>query len=194
MSDSGRMTVDDARSDTTRSSGGGVGILVAYAMTLGACGLLGLYATPHQTALATLVQGSIALPLAFALERFMGFPAMWRDNPLMPLVIQMALTQLVALPAGFIVFGLDPTWVPAAFAAIAGGHFLPYAWVHRTKLYLFLGIAVALVPAGIRWFGGSTATPYCLLAWSTLYLLGAILVRSQVAGREALPRGAREVE
>ena len=184
MSAHGRMAVDDARSDTTRSSGGGVAFLVAYAMTLGACGLLGLYATPNQTALATLIQGGLALPLAFGLEHFMGFPVMRADNPLKPLVISMALTQVVALPAVFIVHALDPTWVPAAFAAVAGGHFLPYAWVHRTRIYLFLGIAVALVPAGIRLFGGPSAAPYSLLAWSTLYLLGAILIRSQVAARE----------
>ena len=100
----------------------------------------------------------------------------------------------IALPAVLVVFQLDPTWVPAAFAAVAGGHLLPYAWVHRTSLYLALGIVVALVPVGIRLLGGPTAAPYCLLAWSSLYLLGAILVRWQVAAREALPLGAREVE
>ena len=33
-----------------------------------------------------------------------------------------------------------PALVPAAFAAIGGGHFLPYAWLHRTRLYVALGV------------------------------------------------------
>ena len=194
MSAARETRIDDARTDTTRSSGGGIAFLIAYAITLGVCGLLGLYLSPHQTAMATLIQGGLALPLALGLERSMGFPAMRADNPMKPLVLHMAFAQVVALPAVVIVLGLDPSWVPAAFAAIAGGQLLPYAWVHRTKAYVFLGAAVALVPAAIRLAGGPNAMPYSLLAWSTLYVLGAIVIRSQVAARTALPIGAREVE
>ena len=60
------------------------------------------------------------------------------------LAVQMAMSQIVALPAVLFAYSLHPAYVPAALAAVGGGHFLPYAWLHRTKVYVILGVAVSL--------------------------------------------------
>jgi hypothetical protein len=72
----------------------------------------------------------------------------------------MALVQVVALPAVILVYTLNPAYVPAVFAAIGGGHFLPYAWLHRTRLYIVLGVAIALGSLLLTALLGTAAFPY----------------------------------
>ena len=61
----------------------------------------------------------------------MGYPPASRDNSLTPLSILAAMSQPPILLAAVVVYGLDPAGVPVAMAAIVGGHFMPYAWIHK---------------------------------------------------------------
>jgi hypothetical protein len=72
--------VDVARGDATRSSGAGVGFLVAYGATLLVSGILAFFLPLQIAALVILFQGGVALPIAFAIER-LNFPSMDKDNP-----------------------------------------------------------------------------------------------------------------
>lgn len=169
-----------AHADVARSSGGGVGFLLAYALTLSIVTVLAFTQTVEVGALAFLFQGGVALPLAFYLERQLGYPAMATDNPLRALSIQLAMIQVVALPAVILVYALDPTYVPAAFAAVVGGHFLPYAWLHRIPAYVVLGVAASFFPLGLMVVGGAAAFPYVPLALAVLYLaMAAYLLTMQ---------------
>jgi hypothetical protein len=169
--------LDLARRDATRSSGGGIGFLLAYGTTLILAGVLAFFLPRDIAALVVLFQGGVALPVAFALERRLGFPPMAADNPLRTLSVQMAMVQVLALPAVIIVYQLDPTYVPAAFGAIGGGHFLPYAWLHRTRLYVVLGILVTFVPWLLMIVWGDAAFAYIPLVWGALYWCFALLLR-----------------
>lgn len=91
-------------------------------------------------------QGAVALPLAFALERLLKFPVLPKGNGLVPLLIQAALVQIVALPAVILAYVFLPAYVPAVFAAIVGAHLLPYAWLHKSRLYIVLGLLISFVP------------------------------------------------
>ncbi len=166
--------VDAARADATRSSGGGVAFLLAYATTLLVAGLL-TFVLPLQTAaLVVLFQGGVALPMAFALERFLGFPKMDPDNPLRSLSIQMAMVQVVALPAVILTYTQNPAYVPTVFAAIGGGHFLPYTWLHRTRLYAVLGVVVSVGSLGLTAVLGEAAFRYVPLFWSGCFWVAAL--------------------
>jgi hypothetical protein len=57
-----------------------------------------------------------------------------------------ALVQIVALPAVILVYVFVPAYVPAVFAAIVGAHLLPYAWLHKSRLYIVLGLLISFVP------------------------------------------------
>ena len=158
--------LDAARSDATRSSGGGIAFLIAYGTTLLVAGLLAFVLPVAIAALVILFQGGVALPLAFALERRLGFPPMADDNPLRALSVQMALVQVVALPSVILVYTLNPAYVPAVFAAIGGGHFLPYAWLHRTApVHRARGRDLAWIAAPDRasWHGGVPICPALLV-------------------------------
>jgi hypothetical protein len=177
-------TIDAARTDATRSSGGGVGFLIAYGITLLIAGLLAFVLPLPVAALVILFQGGVALPFAFALERVLGFPPMAPHNPLRTLSVQLAMVQVVALPAVLIVYSLNPAYVPAAFAAIGGGHFLPYAWLHRTRLYIVLGVAVSLGSLLLTILLREAAFPYIPLFWSASYGAAALIL-----WRTRRPRG-----
>ena len=136
--------IERALDDVSASSAGGAPFLIAFGITLAVCGVLGLVLPVRTAALVTLFQGNVALPLAFLLERRLGTRRLPADHPLRPLSIQLAMSQIVALPAVILVYALDPAYVPAAMAAVGGGHFLPYAWLQRTRINVFLGVGVSL--------------------------------------------------
>jgi hypothetical protein len=136
--------IERALDDVSASSAGGAPFLIAFGFTLAVCGVLGLVLPVRTAAIITLFQGNLALPLAFLLERRLGTRRLAADHPLRPLALQMAMSQIVALPAVLLAFSLHPAYVPAAMAAIGGGHFLPYAWLQRTRIYVFLGVGVSV--------------------------------------------------
>jgi hypothetical protein len=88
--------VDLARRDATRSSGGGIAFLIAYGATLLVSGILAFLLPLQVAALVILFQGGVALPIAFTLERRLGFPPMDQANPLRELSVLMAMVQVVA--------------------------------------------------------------------------------------------------
>jgi hypothetical protein len=79
-SDSAIRDIDFARDDVTRSSGAGIAFLIAYATTLLVSGILAFILPLHIAALVILFQGGAALPMAFTLERRLGFRRMHKEN------------------------------------------------------------------------------------------------------------------
>jgi hypothetical protein len=140
-----RTTLEER--DAARSSNlGGFTFLIVHGVVFFLAGLMSYVLELETAALAYLFQGVVAFPLSLALERAQGFPLLGKENSLTPLFIQVASIQIVALPAAIYVFELDPRLVPAAFAAVAGAHFLPYVWLQRTRIYGWLAGFMSLVP------------------------------------------------
>jgi hypothetical protein len=154
---------------------------MAFGATFLVCAVLSFYLPVRAAALLVMFQGSLALPLAFGLERRLGSRRVAADNPLRPLSVQMAMSQIVALPAVIIAFSLDPATVPAALAAVGGGHFLPYAWLQRTRFYVALGVAISLGAFFLQAVLRSAAFPYILLYVGAVYWIAAPLVYRHAA-------------
>jgi len=170
-----------ARAEIRQSSGGGFAFLVANGLGWLVAGIIGLILGAKAGAWALLFQGGVTLPLAFGLERALGYPKLARDNPLLPLVIQLAMTQVIALPAVILVIQLNHALLPVAFAAVVGGHFLPYAWLQATKTYVVLAIVVGLLPWLATMMIGREILPYVPLAVAAAIIAGAFKLRSEVA-------------
>lgn len=181
--------LDWALSDVSASSAGGAPFLIAYGATLFITAILYWFLPLETVALVAIFQGTAALPVAFFLERRMGSAAMAADNPLRSLSVQMAMSQVVALPAVIIAYNLNPATVPAVLAAIGGGHFLPYAWLHRTRLYLVLGGAISIGAFALLVLLRSNAFPYILLFMSLLYWIMAPLVYRHAARVDQVQQG-----
>jgi hypothetical protein len=171
-------SLESARAEVSAASSGGAPFLLSFALTLGLTGVAAFWLDVRTTALITLFQGNVALPLAFWLERRMSAVRMSDDNPLKSLSVQLAMSQLLALPMVLVLYQFAPAAVPAAMGAVAGAHLLPYAWLQRTSLYLVLAIGASVGSFAILMVLQSAAAPWTLLFLSTSYVvLGTLIGR-----------------
>jgi hypothetical protein len=168
--------LDVARADVSASSAGGAPFLISFGVTLAACAVVSFFVDRRTAALLVMFQGGIALPAAFLLERAMSRKAMAADNPLRTLSIQMAMSQVVALPVVIAMYSLNPGGVPLAMASVGGGHFLPYAWLQRTRAYVILGVAVSVGALVIQRALGPEAFPWILFYMTACYAIAAPVV------------------
>jgi hypothetical protein len=168
--------LDRARQEVSQSSAGGAPFLICFGTSLLICAVASFYLPANQAALAVMFQGGVALPAAFILERKMAWGRMAKENPLNTLSVQLAMSQIVAFPIVIAMYGLRPAAVPLAMASIAGGHFLPYAWLQRTNVYVWLAVAVSGGALGLQMALGTRAFPFVLMHMTVCYWIGAVLV------------------
>src|SRR5689334_17035541 len=154
--------LDKARGEITQSSAGGAPFLICFGASILACAIASFFLEPKQAALAVMFQGTVALPAALLLERKMAWGLRAKENPLNALAAQLAMSQMVAFPIVIAMYQLRPGGVPLAMASIAGAHFLPYAWLQRTNLYVALAAAVSAGAFILQVTLHANAFPYIL--------------------------------
>jgi hypothetical protein len=167
--------MDVARREVSESSAGGAPFLLSFGASLLACGCAAFFLSRRQAALALMFQGGVALPIAFLLERRLGWGPMAADNPLRSLSVQLAMSQICAFPVVIAMYDLNPGLVPLAMASIAGGHFLMYAWLQRTSVYVWLAVAVPAGALAIQIALGARAFPIILLHMTACYWIATPL-------------------
>jgi hypothetical protein len=144
------MTVAEYRQALGEATGHGWGFLSAYGLTWLICALAWHRRGAKVGAYCTVLQGTVALPLALALTAVgSGAP-----RPSMPgmdsLSMLLSAGQLLGLP---IVLHLVATGrftlVPLSMTILLVVHFAPYSWLYATPLYLVMGgvLSVAAVIA-----------------------------------------------
>jgi hypothetical protein len=181
-----------ARLEITTSSAAGSPFLMAFGLTILLTGLAAFMLPTKTAALILLFQGNAALPLAFWLEPRLGWGKMSPDNPLKALSIQLAMSQMAAFPVVILAYALAPWSVGAAMAAVAGGHFVPYAWLQGTRIYIVLGAVVSAGALALTLVLRQAALPWTLVFIGVVYWIAAIgLYRhgASVARQEGLLEG-----
>ncbi len=173
--------LNKAFTEVSASSSGGAPFLIAYGGTFLITAVLSLFLPRPTTALIAMFQGGVALPLAFWLERRMGSTRMSPNNPLKQLSIQMAMSQALGLPLLILVYSLNPGGLPLALASLGGVHFLPYAWLHRMKVYSVFAFVVAFGAFALQVALGPGAFSYILFFMAATYWVTAPLVYRQAA-------------
>lgn len=175
------MSLTQAFAEVSASSAGGAPFLIAYGATFIISGILSFVLSAETAALIVLFQGGLALPAAFWLERKMGWGRMAADNPLRALSVQLAVSQALALPALIVAFNMNPRSIPVILAGLGGVHFLPYAWLHRTKLYTALAVAISFGAFGLQLLLGPPAFHIILFYVGLIYWLAAPFVYRHAA-------------
>ena len=181
-------TFNQAFNEVSASSAGGAPFLIAYGLTFFISGILSFMLPAETAALIVMFQGTVALPVAFWLERKMRWGHMSVDNPLRTLSVQLAVSQALALPALIVAFNMNPRSIPVIMAGFGGVHFLPYAWLHRTKLYTALAVAISFGAFGLQLLLGPMAFHINLLYVGVIYWLAAPFVyrhATQLVQKEA---------
>jgi len=86
----------------------------------------------------------LVFPVGVALTRLAGGNLLSRSAGLTPLGLLLAALQMFFWPVVALVYVLSPAWAPWTMAVLFGSHFLPYAWLHRSRAYAFLSASVAM--------------------------------------------------
>ena len=73
-------------------------------------------------------------------------------------------------------YSLNPGAIPVVLASLGGVHFLPYAWLHRTRVYMYLGLVLGFGAFGLQVIRGSNAFTAILLFQAAVYWIAAPLV------------------
>lgn len=170
--------LDALRQHAILSSLAGSPFLLVFAVVWLAAGTLS-YLVPRDIAPWLYVfLGMPASPIAIALERRLGYVPAANPDPLLPLTLLLLFVQIVAFPAILLVWNLAPDYLPVAFAAVVGAHFLPFTWVYRTRLYTVLGVVVAVGPYVLAVFFRDDAMHYTGFFVGATLLFGAFMARS----------------
>jgi hypothetical protein len=165
-----------ALDEVSASSAGGAPFLICYGATFLLTGLLA-FALPRETsALLVMFQVVVALPIALWLERRMGTMRMPADNSLRNLSAQMAISQALALPFLIVVYSTNPAQIPVVMAGLGGVHFMPYGWLHRTRIYIALAATISIGAFALVLGLQSAAYAYNLLFVGVAYWTAAPLV------------------
>ena len=170
--------IDAIRQQAILSSLAGFPFLLVFAFAWITAGSMS-YLVPQDVApLIYLFMGIPAVPIAITLERRLGYVRAAEPDPLLPLVLQILFVQVVAFPAILLVWDAAPQYVPVAFAAVVGAHFLPFQWIYRTRLYGLLGVVVAVGPFVLAVMFGERAMHYTGFFVGSALLVGALAARS----------------
>mgnify|MGYP000885047086 CR=1 FL=1 len=176
-----------ALDEVSASSAGGAPFLIAFGTTFVIAALLAFVLPRPVAAMVAMFQGAVALPAALWLERRLGWRRMAPTNPLHALSAQLAMSQNLALPAWIVAYSLNPGAVPVVMAATGAAHFLPYAWLHRSRAYGVVAVALSLGAFGLQLGLGAAAFPYILLFVAVVYWSAVPFVyrrAGQLVGRE----------
>jgi hypothetical protein len=86
----------------------------------------------------------LVFPVGVLLTRLAGGDLFAKSPGLTPLGLLLAALQLFFWPIIALVYVLAPAWTPWTMAILFGSHFLPYAWLYRSRAYAFLSVSVAV--------------------------------------------------
>ena len=170
-------TIDEARRDSVLSARGGFPFLLCFGTTWLIAGALSYVLPMNVAAWVYLLQGFVAMPGALLIPRLFKYPKAAADNPLTPLALQLVFIQPVAFPVFILMLEVQPRFLPAAFAAVVGAHFLPFSWMHRTNAYTVLGIVVSVGAFALAILFGRQSFHYTGFFVGATLLAGAWFVR-----------------
>jgi len=185
----GARPTDVERDESLIANRGGFSFLFVHGWTWIAAAALTFVLPIKVAALVYLFQGFVAFPLSLLLEHRLGYKTLsMKENSLVSLFVLIAVAQGLALPASIVVYNLNPLYLPVVFAATNGGHFLPYSWLHRTKVYVFLAIVAAFGPFAILIAGGAEASFHASgFVVGVVMVISAWYVRASAERRIAVP-------
>ncbi|MGQ0629291.1 MAG: DUF7010 family protein [Phycisphaerales bacterium] len=171
------MELDELRNHGIVSSLAGAPFQLVYGVAWIAAGMLTFVAPPHFAPWLYVFMGLPAAPLAILIERKAGYLPPRKADPLMPLAMQLLFLQILAFPAILLVWDASPHYLPVAFAAIVGAHFLPYQWMYRTPIFGVLAFLVALGPYVLAIIVREQALHWTGVLVGVIMLIGAAAVR-----------------
>lgn len=156
----------------------GAPFLFTYGVTWTICALLWIKVQPAYAAIATLFQGMVSQPLAlgilYLIDAFQYRPEVGEINDLSVLL---AMSQLLILPLLIAMFRRKHyTLIPFVFSGAGAVHFLIYAWLYQTPVYIVLSLMIAFVIAIIYGADAESESVSTAAAARTSLFTGLLLI------------------
>ncbi|MFF2446124.1 DUF7010 family protein [Neobacillus sp. NPDC058068] len=171
------MTLDELRTDLIVVAEKGYPFFISgtiYWFVMG--GLSFFIENEKLLALCFLLATGSIFPLAIAISRLLKINIL-SNNPLGVLGGIIGGIQAFYIPVWVVIYLEKPELIPMAIGILASSHFLPYAWIYQSKIYLFLTILMALTAFIFGYVfieQGFSLLPFLLAA---LYLLTALALK-----------------
>lgn len=174
-------TLPDVLTRLAETNYRGAAFLLAYGVTWMICGVAWRRLRPRLATFVTLFQGMVALPAALGASAMLGMFDRRPDEAMITqLGVLVAMSQLLVLPLLIVLTAKGfYTLVPLCFAASSAIHFVPYAWLYQTPLYIVMPVALAIGLAAVTAMSVSADRSEVLStdgASRVCYLTGLILL------------------
>lgn len=137
-------TLAELQVEISRSAKRGYPILISAAAFFAAMAALGNVIPQHTLGLAWIFGMMVIFPLGVALGSLLDARVITTGNPLGNLGGLVAGTQAFFIPVFIVVYQFAPQYLPLAVGLLGGAHFLPYAWIYRTRAYIFVTLGTCL--------------------------------------------------
>lgn len=141
------MQIEEAQRENRRAYlGASVGQLVSAAIWL-VSAAIATWGSRNSAMLALIVGGVFIFPLTRLVLAVLRAPtAVSRDNPLVPLAMQVAFTVPLAIPLVLAAVHGRAAWFYPGFMIVVGAHYLPFMTLYGLRQFAVL--AVVLVAGG----------------------------------------------
>jgi hypothetical protein len=115
--------------------------------------------TPQSRALVlSFVLTGAVFPVGLLFTRLAGGNLFAKSEVMGSLGGILAGIQILYWPVIIAVYSEAPDWTPFVMVMLFGSHFLPYAWLYRSRAYAFLAVSTTVV-----------STIAVMVAWDPLY-------------------------
>ncbi len=142
--ESSTKTLAELQTEIIRSARRGYPILITAAGFFAVIAALSFVLPTHTLGLAWLFGMMIIFPSGVVLGRFLGVQLVTTDNPLGTLGGLVSGIQGAFIPVFIVIYQFVPQYLPLAVGLLGGAHFLPYAWIYRSRAYWFVTLGTCL--------------------------------------------------
>lgn len=173
-----RMTLEQLKDDIIVDGKKGYPFFLAGTLYWLVMGILGMVMdVSQQLALFYVIGTSCIFPLAILIGKIVGSNLLTK-NPLGVLGGIIGAIQAFYIPLWIVLYLEHYELVPLGIGLLGASHFLPYLWIYRSKSYLFLTIAMAVISLVFGYIFLDLAfigLPFTLAALYLVTVIGLIL-------------------
>ncbi len=137
-------TLTQLQAEIIKSAKRGYPILISAAAFFGLIAALGTVIPLHTLGLVWIFGMMVIFPLGVGLGSLLNARVITTDNPLGNLGGLVAGTQAFFIPVFIVIYQFVPQYLPLAVGLLGGAHFLPYAWIYRSRAYVFVTLGTCL--------------------------------------------------
>jgi len=174
----GRLQHEGLREQVACVARRGIGMTLAAVAYWLALAMVSAWAglAPGPLGVFFLVASALIYPLGYGLNRAFGGDLLARGHPLAGFIRVMLATQLLMFPLMLVVFLQARPLLALVLAALLGGHFLPYAWLYRSRTYFVLGSGTVLLAGALHLLWPAHANVAIPLAMAVCYAVAVVVV------------------